>query len=160
MPIPAYMTLEGNDGKIDGGSVVAGREGCVEVIEFHHEVRIPTDPDTGALTGVRKHEAFQIVKAFDKSSPLLYKAVCNGESFKSLKLDWYRIDEKGDEVLYFTHTLEDVKVSSVEPIMYNVKAKEFEKFVHMEKVSFRYAKIKWEYTDGGLIHEDSWNAGR
>ncbi len=57
---------------------------------------MPTDPDTGALTGVRKHEACQIVKAFDQSSPLLYKAVCNGESFPSLKLEWYRIDEKGE----------------------------------------------------------------
>jgi type VI secretion system secreted protein Hcp len=61
---------------------------------------MPTDSDTGALTSVRKNDAFQIVKAIDKSSPLLSKAVSNGESFPSLKLDRYRIDEKGDEVLY------------------------------------------------------------
>jgi hypothetical protein len=39
-----------------------GREGSVEVIGFHHEVHMPTDPDTGVLTGVRMHEAFQIVR--------------------------------------------------------------------------------------------------
>ena len=57
MPIPAYLWIKDETGADIKGSVdVAGREGSVEVIEFRHEVRITTDPDTGRLTGTRKHE--------------------------------------------------------------------------------------------------------
>ncbi len=158
MPIPAYMWI--NEGEIEGGCTVAGREKSVEVLEFHHEVRIPTDRDTGQLTGTRKHEAFQIVKAYDKSSPLIYKAVCEGLTWEKVKLDWYKIDDEGSEVLYFTHLLEQVKVCSIKPLMHNVKAKEYERFVHMEEVSLRYGKITWEYPEGGFMHSDSWLEGR
>lgn len=158
MPIPAYMWI--NDGAIKGGCTVAGREDSIEVLEFNHEVRIPTDPDTGSLTGTRKHESFRIVKAFDQSSPLLYKAVCEGLTYEKVKLDWYKIDDKGAEICYFTHVLEGVKVCSVRPMMYNVKDKNFERFVHMEEVSLRYGKITWTYPDGGYEHTDSWLEGR
>ena len=158
MPIPAYMWI--NDGEIKGGCTVGGREDSIEVLEFHHEVRIPTDPDNGQLTGTRKHEAFTIVKAYDQSSPLLYKAVCEGLTWDTVRLDWYKIDDEGAEVLYFKHLLEQVKVCSVKPMMYNVKAKEYERFVHMEEVSLRYGKITWEYPEGGYMHSDSWLEGR
>ena len=62
--------------------------------------------------------------------------------------------------MYFKHDLEGVKICSVKPIMYNVKAKEYERFVHMEEVSLRYGKITWEYPDGGYMHSDSWLEGR
>ncbi len=158
MPIPAYMWI--NEGEVKGGCTVAGREDSIEVLEFNHEVRIPTDPDTGTLTGTRKHEAFRIVKAYDQSSPLLYKAVCEGLTYDNIRLEWYKIDDEGAEVMYFKHTLEKVKVCSVRPFMYNVKAKEYERYVHMEEVCFRYGKIVWEYPDGGFEHSDSWLEGR
>lgn len=156
MAIPAYMKIDG----VEGGVTVAGREGTIEVLQFDHEVRIPTDPDTGQLTGTRKHESFRIVKAYDKSSPPLYQAVCEGLTYDNVKLDWYKIDDEGAEICYFMHTLEQVKVCSVRPFMYNVKAKEYERYVHMEEVCFRYGKITWEYPDGGLMHSDSWLEGR
>lgn len=158
MPMPAYMWI--NDGEIKGGCTVGGREDSIEVIEFHHEVRIPTDPDTGQLTGARKHEAFIITKAFDKSSPLLYKAVCEGLTYDTLRLEWFKIDDDGAETLYFQHDLEKVKVCYVKPFMYNVKDKKFERYVHMEEVGFRYGKITWTYPDGGFEHSDSWLEGR
>ena len=158
MPIPAYMYI--NNGDIKGGCTVSGREGSVEVLEFKHEVRIPTDPDTGQLTGTRKHESLYIVKAFDQSSPLIYKAVCEGLTWDEVRIDWFRIDDEGAETVYFKHTLQKVKVCSIRPFMYNVKAKEYERYVHMEEVQLRYAKIIWEYPDGGFMHSDSWLEGR
>jgi type VI secretion system secreted protein Hcp len=145
---------------VKGGCTVSGREDSIEVLEFEHEVRIPTDPDTGALTGTRKHEAFTIVKAYDKASPLLYKAVCEGLTYKKVKVEWYRIDDEGAEQVYFIHQLEGVKICSVKPYMPNVKSKEFERYVHMEQISMRYAKIKWQYPDGNIEHSDSWVEGR
>lgn len=161
MPIPAYMWLKDETGADIKGSVdVAGREGSIEVIEFKHEVRIPTDPDTGKLTGTRKHESLTIVKAFDASSPYLYKAVCEGQTFKNVELKWFQIDETGSEVEYFNHMLEGVKICSVKPIMYNVKDPSKERLVHLEEVSMRYKKIVWTYLDGNLQASDSWGEGR
>jgi type VI secretion system secreted protein Hcp len=161
MPIPAYMWLKDETGADIKGSVdVSGREGSVEVLEFRHEVRIPTDPDTGRLTGTRKHESLTIVKAFDAASPYLYKAVCEGQTFKTVELKWYQIDETGTETEYFNHKLEGVKICSVKPVMYNVKDPAKERLVHLEEVSMRYKKIVWTYLEGNLQASDSWGEGR
>jgi type VI secretion system secreted protein Hcp len=161
MPIPAYMWLTDDGGKAIEGSVdVAGREKSIEIQEFQHEVRIPTDPDTGKLTGTRKHEAIRLVKAFDSSSPYLYKAVCEGQTLKKVEIKWYRIDDTGTETEYFNHKLLDVKICSVRPIMYNVKDPSKERYVHLEEVQMRYQKITWTYCDGNLQASDSWKEGR
>jgi type VI secretion system secreted protein Hcp len=161
MPIPAYMWIKNETGGDVKGSVdVAGREASIEVVEFHHEVRIPTDPDTGRLTGTRKHEALTIVKAYDASSPYLYKAVCQGETFQSVELKWYSINDKGEEKEYFNHKLEGVKICSVKPIMYNCKDPTKERYVHLEEVSMRYLKVTWKYLEGNLQASDSWAEDR
>jgi len=157
MPTPAYMWMKDNAGKPVNGSVdVAGREKSVEILEFEHEVRIPTDPDTGKLTGTRKHESIRLLKAIDASSPYLYKAVCEGQTYKEVIVKWYRINDAGVETEYFSHKLEDVKICSVRPIMHNVKDPTKEKFEHMEEVKLRYQKITWTYADGNLQASDAW----
>ena len=76
MAIPGYMTILDDQGSaIEGPVKVAGREGTVEILGFDHELRIPTDSDTGSLTGTRKHEPFVFLKAFDNATPYLYKSV-------------------------------------------------------------------------------------
>ena len=155
------MWMKDETGKEIKGSVeVASREGSIEVLEFGHEVRIPTDPDTGKLTGTRKHEALTLVKSQDASSPYLYKAVCEGQTFSEVEIKWYRIDEAGSETEYFNHKLKNVKICSVKPIMYNVKDPGKERYVHLEQISMRYETIIWTYLDGNLQASDSWTAGR
>lgn len=161
MPIPAYMWIKDDGGNEVKGSVdVGGREGSIEVLEFGHEVRIPTDPDTGKLTGTRKHEAVRLVKAYDASSPYLYKAVCEGQTFADVEIKWFRIDDTGTETEYFNHKLEGVKVCSVKPIMYNVKDPARERYVHLEEISLRYQKVTWTYVDGNLQAMDAWKENR
>ena len=130
MPIPAYMWFKDDAGNAVEGSVdVAGREKSVEVLAFDHEVRIPTDPDSGKLTGTRKHEAIKIVKSFDASSPYLYKAVCEGQTFSEVEIKWYR--RIPTETEYFNHRLHGVKICSVKPVMHNVKDPSKERYVHL-----------------------------
>jgi type VI secretion system secreted protein Hcp len=151
------MWMKDNSGKsVDGSVNVAGREKSVEILEFEHEVRTPTDPDTGKLTSTRKHEAIRLLKAIDASSPYLYQAVCRGATFNEVVIKWYRINDAGAETEYFSHKLEDVKICSVRPIMHNVKDPSKEKFEHMEEVQLRYKKITWTYADGNLQSSDAW----
>lgn len=158
MAIPAYLWLKDDGGADIKGSVdVKSREHSIEIVEFVHAVNIPTDNNTGKLTGTRIHSPVVLVKEFDSSSPYLYKAVTSGQTLKSAEFKWYRINDAGQEVEYFNIKLDNVKVVSVAPVMHNVKNPATEKFNHMESLQLRYEKITWTYKDGNIIHSDSWN---
>lgn len=54
MAIPAYLWLKDDGGAdIKGAVDVQDREGSIEVISFTHGLNIPTDNQTGKLTGTQ-----------------------------------------------------------------------------------------------------------
>jgi type VI secretion system secreted protein Hcp len=142
---------------IKGSVTVSGREGSVEVVAFDHAVKIPTDANTGKLTGTRVHEPIVFTKETDASTPYLYKAVSSGHTLKAVEIRWYKIDDAGKEKEYFNTKLENVKVVGVTPKMHDIKSPAFEKHNHLESIELRYEKITWSYKDGNIIHADSWN---
>jgi type VI secretion system secreted protein Hcp len=157
MPMPAHLELTGNNqGKIDGSCTQQGRENTVLVEAFNHEVYIPRDPQTGHPVGKRVHNAFSIVKTYDKSSPKLYQALVTGERFSDVIVKWYRIDPTGAEEHYFTHKLQDAIIVSIRPWMPNCLDPATESFSHMEEVSFVYRKIIWTWEVDGIESEDDW----
>ncbi|MBU0618098.1 MAG: Hcp family type VI secretion system effector [Planctomycetes bacterium] len=158
MPMPAHMTVEGeNQGNIEGSCDMQGREATILIEAMNHEVRIPRDPQSGLSTGKRIHNAFSVVKVFDKASPKLYQALCTGEHMKNVTLKWYRIDPTGQEEHYFTHTLEDAIIVSIRPWMPNCLDAATESYTHMEEVMFTYKKIRWTWEIDGIETDDSWH---
>jgi type VI secretion system secreted protein Hcp len=158
MAIPVYLWLKDDGGADIKGSVdVQDREGSIEVVAQQHNLYIPTDNNTGKLTGTRIHTPFLFTKEIDSSSPYLYKAVTTGQTLKSAEFKWYKINDAGQEVEYFNTKLENVKVVKVNPVMHDVKDPSFEKHNHLEQIELRYEKITWTYKDGNIIHSDSWN---
>ncbi|WP_407440136.1 Hcp family type VI secretion system effector [Lelliottia sp.] len=154
MAIPAHLFLADDGGAaIKGSSDVMDREGSIEILSFGHGLHIPTDRNTGRLTGTRMHSPLTIEKEFDSSSPYLYKAVATGQTLKSAEIKWYRINDAGQEVEYFNMLLEGVKVVGVTPVMHNVKNPSMEKHNHNESVELRYEKITWKY----IQFTDGWN---
>ncbi len=158
MAIPAYMWLKDEQNNpIQGNVTVETREGSAEVLSFHHKLMIPSDRDTGILTGTRKHEPCTVTKTFCSMTPFLYKACASGKTLKEMILKWYRINDNGAEEAYFEHMLQNVRVVGVEPIVSDVKSRHNEHQGHLERVSFRYETITWKYLAGNIISEDSWN---
>jgi type VI secretion system secreted protein Hcp len=158
MAMATYMWAKDDGGADVKGSVtVQGREGSIEVVAFDHGVYIPTDSNTGKLTGNRVHTAVVFTKETDASTPYLYKAVTSGQTWQSVEFKWYKIDDAGKEVEYFNTKLETVKVVSVKPKMHDIKDPAFEKHNHLEQVELRYEKITWTYKDGNIVHTDTWN---
>lgn len=158
MAIPVYLWLKDDGGADIKGSVdVQDREGSIEVVAQEHNLYIPTDNNTGKLTGTRIHTPFLFTKEIDSSSPYLYKAVTTGQTLKSAEFKWYKINDAGQEVEYFNTKLENVKVVKVNPEMYDIKDPSKEKHNHLERIELRYEKITWTYKDGNIIHYDSWN---
>lgn len=59
MAIPVYLWLKDDGGADIKGSVdVQDREGSIEVVAQEHNLYIPTDNNTGKLTGTRIHTPF------------------------------------------------------------------------------------------------------
>jgi type VI secretion system secreted protein Hcp len=158
MAIPAYMWVKDDGGAdIKGSVTVQGREGSVELVAFDHGVNIPTDGNTGKLTGTRVHKPVKLTKETDASTPYLYKAVTSGQTLKSVEIKWYRIDDAGKEKEYFNTKLDNVKIVAVNPKMLDIKNPDYEKHNHLEDVELRYETITWSYKDGNIIHKDTWN---
>ncbi|MGY1047340.1 Hcp family type VI secretion system effector [Klebsiella pneumoniae] len=146
MAIPVYLWLKDDGGADIKGSVdVQDREGSIEVVAQEHNLYIPTDNNTGKLTGTRIHTPFLFTKEIDSSSPYLYKAVTTGQTLKSAEFKWYRINDAGQEVEYFNTKLENVKVVKVNPLMHDIKNPAYEKHNHLEQIELRYEKITWTY---------------
>ncbi len=79
MAIPAYLWLKDDGGADIKGSVdVKDREYSIEILGFAHGLFLPTDNNTGKISGARVHSAITFEKEFDSSSPYLYKAVARG----------------------------------------------------------------------------------
>lgn len=156
MAIPAYLWLKDDGGALIKGSVdVNGRERSIEVTSFSHNVNIPTDGNTGKLTGTRVHGALLFEKDFDSSSPYLFKAVATGQTLKSAELKWYAINDAGQEVEYYNMLLEGVKIVSVAPMMHDTKTAI--NVGHKEQIQMRYDKITWHFLDGNIRYSDAWN---
>jgi len=157
MAMTGYLKLEGkNQGKIEGDCTQKGREKSILVYAIDHTVEIPRDNLTGLPTGQRIHKPFVVTKHVDPASPLLYQACTSGEQMKTWELDYYHINEKGQEELYFQVKLEDAIVVNIHHYKLNTLVEENKQFLDMEDVAFTYSKITWSHKTANKEAEDDW----
>ncbi len=91
MAWPAFMTIKGEtQGPIDGSCDLKDLEGTIEIYSFDHTVEVPRSRETGLPTGRRVHLDITVNKEVDKSTPKLYKALCDGEKLTEVVFSWYR----------------------------------------------------------------------
>lgn len=139
---------------LPGGSERPGREGTSDIVAVDHLIVQAIDPSTGQAVGRRTHEPLTVVKFIDKATPGLHKAWANARLFPSLTLDWYRIDLTGQETGYYKVTLTNAIVVAVETFMPTAFLPRNASFGHMEKVSFVYEAIEWNWLPDGRIEQD------
>lgn len=158
MAVPAYIWIYNATGSlIQGSSRVTLRYGAIEMQSFHHGVHIAYDHTFGKLTGTRVHDQLSFTKEFDKATPYLNRAVCQGETLKQAIIKWYRIDDAGLEEEFMHIILENVKVVAVTPVMHNFKNTGGQINNPAESVSLAYETITWRYLDGNIAYTDAWN---
>ena len=154
MSTPAHLWLENENGSpIIGGCLMPMRSGSIELKSFSHGVTIPVDPSWGKLTGTRVHRPITVVKEFDQTTPILYRAVCEGRTLKTAIIKMYQIQESGIESEYFNIVLENVKITTISPYL----APNGMSSTHLETIELRYEAITWKYTEGNIIYRDIWN---
>jgi len=166
MPTPAYVSIEGaTQGLITQDNFTAnsvgnvyqeGHEDEAIVQAFQHEVIIPRDPQSGQPTGQRVHQPVVLTKIFDKSSPLLYNALCNGEVLSKVEIKWWRTSMDGMQEHYFTHLLTDAVLVDIKAFMPNCQDPGQAHFTHLEELSMSYRRIEWTHEVAGTTGEDDW----
>jgi type VI secretion system secreted protein Hcp len=158
MPIPPYMWLKDDGGADIKGSVdVQDREGSIEIIGLSHGINLPVDNLNGKITGPRQHSSMMIEKEVDSSTPYLYKAASTGQTLKSAEIKFYKINDAGQEVAYYSVYMDNVKITGVNCGVPNCKLAGNDKLNHIETVSLQYDRITWKIIDGNIQHCDGWN---
>ena len=154
MSNPAHLWLTDENGSpIVGSCLMQDRYGSIELRSVNHHVWLPTGNNTGRLTGTRIHTPIKVQKEFDKTTPLLFRALCEGRTLKSATLKMYRINDVGIEVEYFNIVIGNLKITAIAPNLHSGGISS----THLEDIELRYETITWKYTDGNIIYKDSWS---
>ncbi|WBG92157.1 type VI secretion system tube protein Hcp [Pantoea piersonii] len=154
MSTPAHIWLTDENGSpVVGECVMPGRLGSIELKSVMHSVSVPVDPNRGKLTGTRVHSPIVIQKEFDQTTPLLFRALCEGRTLKSAIIRLYRIIDAGLESEYFNIFLENVKITTISPYLQPNGMTS----THIESIELRYESITWKYTEGNILYRDYWN---
>ncbi len=160
MPMPGFMTLWGErQGEIRGSCDLEGLEGAIEIYAFEHAVEMPRSKETGLPIGRRVHTDIVINKEIDRSTPKLYKLLCDGEKLTKVIFSWYfpAPNTWGREKFY-TIQLANAIVTRIRPISPHRLHPDNADYKFMEDVSFAYERITWTWEVDGVEHEESWIA--
>ena len=168
MPVQAYIAIEGvtqglisagcNTADSIGNKYQADHEDEITVLKFEHNIIIPRDPQSGQPTGQRVHQPVIFTKRYDKSSPLLYHALCSGERLTTCTINWFRTTMEGTLEHYFTHVLEDALLVDIRADMVHCSDPNLAHHDHEETCSLTYRKITWKHEVAGTEGSDDWRA--
>jgi type VI secretion system secreted protein Hcp len=157
MTMPAYLkATAASQGNIEGSCDIKGHENTMLINEIHHSIEIPKSPQTGLPTGKRIHNPLKVMKNYDKASPKLFQALCTGEQFSSVMLEYYWISKDGKEEKYFTTELKNAIIVSIDYQKRDVLDPLSGPHGDEEHVSFTYETIVQTWVKDGIEAQDSW----
>lgn len=137
MAVDIYCKIDG----IDGESSDAKHDKWVELDSYTMEVSQPVSGESrtgGRSAGKADFKEFVIKKTVDKSTPDLHIYCASGKHIPKVEIECCLASE--DKHVFMKYTLENVIISRIN------SGGSHDETRPAETVSFRYGKIKWEYT--------------
>ena len=152
------MYVEGvKQGKFPGGSIRKGWEGASETFGFDYLVEAPFDANLGTHSGKRRHKPVLIRKEVDKASPMFLTALCNNETIKTVKIDFFRPSKDGKETNHYTVLLTNAAVVSMRTFLgMDATHSETRDTFEQEEIQFSFAQIDITWQEGGITMHDAW----
>jgi len=135
-----------------------GHEDECLIQAFEHKILLPRDSHSGQPAGQRVHQPLRVTKVMDKSSPLLYSALVNGERLPKVELKFYRTSAQGIMEHYFTMTLEDAILTNITAYMPNCQDPGMAHFTHLEDLEFSYRKLTKTHEIASTSESDDWRS--
>jgi type VI secretion system secreted protein Hcp len=149
-----HMLLSANGVPLVGDSFTPTRDRrpSSEVLAFENAVQTPRDAGSGMATGRRQYQPLLIRKRIDKSSPLLMKALTNGDRIDG-QIQFFRPSPGGGGMEhYYTITITGGRL--VDYKLYSSPGEPGP----MEELHLTFDRISWTYVGGGITHEDTWSS--
>ena len=130
-----YMQIE----DIEGDSSRVRHEGWIVIESMTEGYKIPTAAGAGAgrARANAVTEGVVVIKEFDKSSPLLRKALVTGQRFPEIVIDFATGGQSSN--VGMKYTLTNALITKIESNPGGSPA--------TEEVAFAYQKIEWTYTN-------------
>jgi type VI secretion system secreted protein Hcp len=161
MTMPAYLKATGNtQGNIEGSCTIKDHENTMLINAVQHTIEIPKSPQTGLPTGKRVHGPLTVTKNYDKASPKLFQALCTGEQFSSVMLEYYWISKDGKEEKYYTTELKNAIIVSINYQKKDAVEPASGPHGDEELVSFTYETIVQTWVKDGIEAQDSWTGSK
>lgn len=161
MAEPVYLKMTINGQEIQGESTVSSleRANTIECTEFRWAVMTPREGASAQITGRRQHQPVTIVKRVDKSSPIMFKALCRNELVDSAVFRFFRASPTGtgETENYMTVELSEAFVSSIDMVSEDATRSGEEQPTAMEAVKFVFKNITVTYNSTGATHTDRWS---
>lgn len=154
------VTFEGSkQGRFKGESMRKGMEGKSEVISYLSEVISPRDAASGQPTGRRSYQPVMIQKLAGAASPQLLQALTTNEVIRRVVIEFYRRDQNGMDMNYYTITLENVNLSGFKQFvgpLDNARSNGQDRNLY-DEIRMVFQKITVEEKTGGTVAQDDWN---
>ncbi len=146
-------------GTINGSCMQVGLEDHIEWYGMNHEIAVDNE-GKGRRAKHEEHHPITLVKPMDKASPLLLDTLTKNGVIPKIELKFYRPAASGEEVHYYTITLEEAQIAKIATEQLNNKYPENMAHETRETVSFTYDKITWEEVTAGTMAFASWDETR
>jgi type VI secretion system secreted protein Hcp len=160
MAMTVHIDLKANGTKIDGDSTIESmdRANTIECLSYTDSVRTAREASSGMASGERTYEPIRITKRIDKSSPLLFKALCNNEVIEAI-FRFYRPNPAGDGTTqqFYTVKIKEGRIASYLRISPDVIDPASANAPPTEEVTFVFGDIIQTYEPDGVEHEDHWS---
>jgi type VI secretion system secreted protein Hcp len=157
MSMTVHLTLKANGEDVEGESTVTtlDRENTIECFSFDYGVEAGSESFSGAPSGVRNYEPIRITKRVDKSSPLLWKALCNNEKIEGV-FKFYRPDPAGQGVTehFYTFEISEARVAGIDFTSPDAMVGGGSSEPPTETISFVYNNVMQTYEATGAAHQD------
>jgi len=156
-----YLKANGSDIKGESTQTSLGRQDSIECLYLEHAVKTAREAGSGMATGRRQYEPLVIRKRIDKSTPLIAKALCENQVVDGV-FKFFRPNPNGDGTTeqFYTIAFKQGRVATFKQISPDSFEPATATEPELEEISFVFHTISWTYTQGGITHEDTWNAQR
>ena len=156
-----FLKANGTDVKGESTQTSLGRADSIECTYYESGIKTAREAGSCMATGRRQYEPLLIRKRIDKASPLLAKALCENQVVDGT-LKFFRPNPTGDGTTeqFYTVAFKKGRIASMKQIVPDTIVPATSTEPPMEELTFVFHTINWTYTNGGVTHEDTWDAQR
>lgn len=158
------LSVEGvKQGKFKGESMRQRAADKIEVTSYSMELTSPRDLATGQASGKRQYQPLYIQKPTGAASPQFFQAVATNEILPKVVIEFYKTNASGEEILYYTITLENATVSGYKQFTQATTTATGEKRsgqnenLLFDELKFTFRKISVESNAGKTSAMDDWS---